>query len=107
MISFADMTLDMLIAKDGYDCACGRHHGVDMDYLSIKSGAVREIPQALAAMGKKKPFIICDRNTKAAAWDRIEPVLKAAGIEYVLRKNLYNGHTCLPRDKFIPVACKL
>lgn len=84
MISFADMTLDMLIAKDGYECACGRRHGVDMDYLSIKSGAVREIPQALAAMGKKKPFIICDRNTKAAAWERIEPVLKAAGIEYVL-----------------------
>jgi len=80
MISFADMTLDMLIAKGGYDCACGRHHGVDMDYLSIKSGAVREIPQALSAMGKKKPFIICDRNTKAAAWARIEPVLNAAKI---------------------------
>lgn len=30
-----------------------------------------------------------------------------AGIEYVLRKNLYNGHTCLPRNKFVPVACKL
>ena len=31
----------------------------------------------------------------------------AAGIEYVLRKNLSNGHTCLPRDKFISVCCKL
>ncbi len=31
----------------------------------------------------------------------------AAGIEYVLRKNLSNGHTCLPRDKFITVCCKL
>ncbi len=31
----------------------------------------------------------------------------SAGVEYVLRKNLYNGHTCLPRTKFIPVACKL
>ncbi len=30
-----------------------------------------------------------------------------AGIEYVLRRNLYNGHTCLPRKKFIPVACNL
>lgn len=84
MISFADMTLDMLIAKGGYDCACGRHHGVDMDYLSIKSGAVKEIPQALQAMGRKRPFIICDRNTKAAAWDRIQTVLEEAGVEYVL-----------------------
>ena len=31
----------------------------------------------------------------------------SAGIEYVLRKNLANGHTCLPRDKFITVCCKL
>lgn len=31
----------------------------------------------------------------------------AAGLEYVLRKNLSNGHTCLPRDKFINVACRL
>ena len=31
----------------------------------------------------------------------------AAGIEYVLRKNLANGHTCLPRDKFIAVAARL
>ncbi len=31
----------------------------------------------------------------------------AAGIEYVLRKNLSNGHTCLPRDKFVSVCCKL
>ncbi|MEE0896259.1 MAG: AAA family ATPase, partial [Acutalibacteraceae bacterium] len=26
---------------------------------------------------------------------------------YVLRKNLANGHTCLPRDKFISVCCRL
>ena len=31
----------------------------------------------------------------------------AAGLEYVLRKNLSNGHTCLPRNKFITVACRL
>lgn len=30
-----------------------------------------------------------------------------AGIEYVLRKNLLNGHTCLPRNKFVAVACNL
>ena len=31
----------------------------------------------------------------------------SAGLEYVLRKNLANGHTCLPRDKFIEVSCRL
>ena len=30
-----------------------------------------------------------------------------AGIEYVLRKNTYNGHTCLPRNKLIKVTSEL
>ncbi len=31
----------------------------------------------------------------------------SAGIEYVLRKNLMNGHTCLPRKKLIEVTARL
>jgi len=31
----------------------------------------------------------------------------SAGIEYVLRKNLLNGHTCLPRKKLISVTARL
>jgi exodeoxyribonuclease V alpha subunit len=30
-----------------------------------------------------------------------------AGVEYVLRKNSYNGHTCLPREKLVSVAAEL
>ena len=46
--------------------------------------------------------IAADFSYDMSCEDRI-----SAGIEYVLRRNLYNGHTCLPRQKFIPVACKL
>lgn len=31
----------------------------------------------------------------------------AAGVEYILRRNLMNGHTCLPRKKLIVVAVEL
>ncbi len=31
----------------------------------------------------------------------------SAGIEYILRKNLMNGHTCLPRKKIVTVATQL
>ena len=31
----------------------------------------------------------------------------SAGIVYVVRHNLYNGHTCLPREKLIPPCCSL
>ena len=84
MIRFADASLDALIRPEGHACACGRCHSMPMDYLRVGPGAVREIPAALAAMGCRRPFIVCDVNTKAAAWPRVAPVLAAAGIEYTL-----------------------
>ena len=84
MIDFAHASLDTLIAKGGHACACGRVHQVDMDFLCIEPGAVKAIPRGLAAIGGKKPFIVCDVHTKAAAWDAVRPVLEAAGIAYVL-----------------------
>ncbi len=43
-----------------------------------------------------------DLNFKQDSEQRV-----SAGLIYVLRKNLLNGHTCLPRDKFIAVCCNL
>lgn len=84
MSRFADIPLKMLICSEGHACACGRHHAAAMDYLAIRSGAIKELPAALVAMGAKKPFIVCDVNTKAAAWDRVHAVLDGAGIDYTL-----------------------
>ena len=84
MIDFAQASLQTLIDENGHDCACGRHHGVKMDYLAIRSGAVSEVPAALHAMGAKRPFIICDGNTKAAAWERVKAALDGAGVAYTL-----------------------
>ncbi|MBQ2990871.1 MAG: sn-glycerol-1-phosphate dehydrogenase [Clostridia bacterium] len=94
MLDFSKASLDVLIQRGGHPCACGRHHGVEMDFLDISCGAVRRIPEALRAMGVKKPFVICDRHTKAAAWPHVEPVLGAAGIEYAL--------CCLPMEHVEP-----
>lgn len=94
MIHFADVSLNTLIQKDGHACNCGRHHHVKMDYLSICSGAVREIPQALGTMGTKRPFIVCDANTRDAGWKYVQPVLEEAGISYVF--------FCFPMEKVEP-----
>ncbi|MBQ7786001.1 MAG: sn-glycerol-1-phosphate dehydrogenase [Clostridia bacterium] len=82
MLQFAEASLTTLIDKAGHPCACGRHHAIDMDYLSIRSGALSDIPQGLSAISAKKPFIVCDVNTKAAAWDSVRDVLDHAGIAY-------------------------
>ncbi len=84
MINFAQASLDTLIAKGGHECSCGRRHEMAMDFLRIGPGAVQSIPEAIKAVGGSKPFIVCDVNTKAAAWSFVEPVLKSAGIEYTL-----------------------
>lgn len=83
-LDFSTATPEMLIKKGGYDCACGRRHQMNMEFLRIGAGAVKSIPEALKTLGVKKPFIVCDMNTREAAWPFVEPVLKQAGIEYTL-----------------------
>lgn len=82
MVDFSNFSTEELLAPGGFDCECGLHHEAPIKYLKIGSGAVSHIPDALAALGCKKPFIVCDLNTKNAAWNKVESVLNAAGIEY-------------------------
>ncbi len=67
---------------------------------------------------KQNPYILCCDNIDLS-FEKVEVIANdmgisrddemrlAAGVEYVLRKNLLNGHTCLPRKKLIPVAVAL
>jgi len=82
MIRFCEASIEALIDPKGYDCACGRRHQMKMDYIKIGPGAVASIPEGLAAMGAKHPFIVCDVNTRAAAWDKVKAVLDQANIPY-------------------------
>ncbi|MCH5286188.1 MAG: sn-glycerol-1-phosphate dehydrogenase [Christensenellaceae bacterium] len=84
MNDFAHMSLEELIREGGYDCECGRRHATGLKYVKICRDAVSFLPEAMAKIGVKKPFIACDRNTKAAAWAKVEKVLTEAGIPYQL-----------------------
>ena len=67
---------------------------------------------------KDNPYILCV-NDVDLPFERVETIASdmgidadndmrlAAGIEYILRKNLMNGHTCLPRNKLVTVAIQL
>ena len=67
---------------------------------------------------KENPYILC-RSEIGFPFERVEKIAFdfgispdnelriSSGIEYILRKNLLNGHTCLPRNKLIPVAVSL
>ncbi len=67
---------------------------------------------------KENPYVLCKENIGfgfEVAEDIAEtfciqndnPMRICSGIEYVLRKNLLNGHTCLPKDKLVTVSANL
>ena len=82
MPDFANMTLSQLTRPEGYACACGRHHVCALKYLNIGRGILPEVPKMIAAMGRKKPFVVCDDNTWAVAGRQVDGILTAAGIEH-------------------------
>ena len=62
-------------------CSCGRHHSVAVDEVVIGSGAVKRLPEFVRKYGKK-PFVVADVNTYAAAGENICAILEAAQIAY-------------------------
>ena len=100
MPDFANMTLTQLIDPRGYECDCGKHHAADCKYLAIERGAVNKLPEALAAAGAKKPFVVYDRNTYKAAGKRVEEVLTAANVPFVLYEiPEVNGEKLAPAER--------
>lgn len=79
-------------------------------FKKLKAGAVDKI--------KANPYILCDDNI-GVSFEKAEIIAQnlgfaydcfdriSAGIIYILRKNLQNGHTCLPEDKLVSVAQRL
>ena len=84
MPHFDQMSLKELIRPEGFDCECGRHHVCALQYLKIGRGAVESVPEMLAAMGRKRPFVVCDQNTYEVAGRRVCEILDRAGVEHGL-----------------------
>ncbi|MBR3927650.1 MAG: sn-glycerol-1-phosphate dehydrogenase [Clostridia bacterium] len=84
MQGFEALPIEQLIRPEGFECECGLHHGVDLKYLKIGPGAVNHVGDAVRAIGAKKPFIICDKNTYEAAAKKVVEVLSKEGISHTL-----------------------
>lgn len=63
-------------------CACGKVHGADIDEVIVGSDVVRRLPECVRRYGAKKPFILADRNTFAAAGGTVCSILEEAGLAY-------------------------
>ena len=60
-------------------CPCGRNHTIAIDEVVIGSGVVDRLPEFVRKYGKK-PFVVADVNTFAAAGEKVCAVLNTADI---------------------------
>ena len=68
---------------------------------------IKANPYLLCTSGLRIGFEKADQINLALGGDNLDGNRIEAGVQYVLRHNLGNGHTCLPRDKVIPTAMSL
>lgn len=67
---------------------------------------------------EENPYILCG-DSQIVSFERAEKIASEldtaplpkhrmrAGIAHIIRYNLMNGHTCLPRKKVVPLCCEL
>ena len=98
---------DIMLMLSKYGIGADRCLNIYRRFGQKSAEVIAANPYSLCETGIDFPFetaedIALDYNIEKDSELRV-----SAGIEYVLKRNLSNGHTCLPRDKFIPVCCKL
>lgn len=75
---------ELLNHPEGVKCACGKTHKAGFSHVIIESGAIRRVPEVVRSYGAKKVFLLADRNTYAAAGERVAAMLADAGIPYTV-----------------------
>lgn len=78
-----------------------KEYGVD----SI--ACIQEDPYRLCSEKIAVEFAVADKLAEALEYDRANIERIKAGVLYVLRHNLNNGHTCLPADKLCIAAARM
>lgn len=68
---------------------------------------IKSNPYALCEAGIDFRFETAEDIAEDFSFDKNSELRVSAGVEYILRKNLANGHTCLPREKLCEVAVNL
>ena len=63
-------------------CPCGRSHTAAVDEVVVGSGVIARIPEFIEKYGAKKPFLLADKNTWAAAGEKLAQIMQERGIGY-------------------------
>ncbi len=64
------------------NCACGKEHVFPLKEIISGSGVLGDFPDVISKYGIKKPFIVADANTYAAAGKRVTETLAKIGVPF-------------------------
>ncbi len=83
-------------------CSCGREHAIQVQNIYIESNAVHYLNDVLNAY--KKPVIICDNNTKQAAYEPMEQYFKQYDVIEITDGDIHanNNYVDLVEELFLP-----
>lgn len=98
---------EIMVILSSYNISPDRAVGIYRKFGGNAIEIIKANPYTLCEEGIDFPFELAEEIATDYEFDMSSELRVSAGVEYVLRKNLYNGHTCLPRDKFVTVACRL
>lgn len=80
IVEIAKRDFNGLLIEQGFTCDCGKHHGTPLKEVIIKAGALEQAAEVVKKYGASKVFLIADKNTYAAAGERVASLLDQAGI---------------------------
>ncbi len=63
-------------------CSCGKKHSVDIYEVVTGANAIDRLGEFIAHFGAKRPFLLADKNTFAAAGDKVTAILERKTIPY-------------------------
>ena len=98
---------DIILMLSKYNITPDRCLDVYKKYGTKSADIIKSNPYALCEEGVDLRFEVAEEIAGDMGLDKENEFRICAGIEYVLRKNLSNGHTCLPREKLTEVAAQL
>ena len=75
------MSMEKLNAMNGAPCPCGKDHRFTADVV-VGEGAIQHIPQYIQKYSGTKVFVLSDKNTYAAAGEKVCAVLTRGGLPY-------------------------
>ncbi len=98
---------DIMLMLSKYNISPDKCVGIYRKFGAKAIEIIKANPYTLCEEGIDFSFELAEEIAADYDFDKNSELRVSAGLLYVLRKNLYNGHTCLPREKFVKVSCNL